>query len=251
MLKSRTCAMAVAASMAIRPGVGAASVFGSLGHFDVINDTGFTAHGFEIDLEGLHSSDITDTFEEGVGRGFPSGRGFDPLTCWSGGGVGNSAATPCGHFGVGTTANASKTTYSWLVETGTPGVLNNGVVNLPVSVWNVIPAPIAGNPPLVIAQIQAPVPANEASTVKPSGSRCSPRSLRIRSRWKNWWGAIRRSNRPSPRSSGNCCRQIRATRSNAAVNLAAAVPEPGTYVMLLAGLGLIGFAVHRRKRYMD
>lgn len=139
MLKSRTCAMAVAASMAIRPGVGAASVFGSLGHFDVINDTGFTAHSFEIDLEGLHSSDITDTFEEGVGRGFPSGRGFDPLTCWSGGGVGYSAATPCDHFGVGTTANASKTTYSWLVETGTPGVLNNGVVNLPAPVWNVIP----------------------------------------------------------------------------------------------------------------
>lgn len=80
MLKSRTCAMAVAVSMAITPGVGAASVFGSLGHFNVINDTGFTAHGFEIDLEGLHSSGITDTFGEGVGRGFPSGRGFDPLT---------------------------------------------------------------------------------------------------------------------------------------------------------------------------
>ena len=79
MLKSRSCAVAVAVSMAITPGVGAASVFGSLGNFDVINDTGFTAHGFEIDLEGLHSSDITDTFG-GAGRGFPSGRGFDPLT---------------------------------------------------------------------------------------------------------------------------------------------------------------------------
>jgi hypothetical protein len=29
-----------------------AGVFGTLGNFDVVNDTGQTAHGFEIDLEG-------------------------------------------------------------------------------------------------------------------------------------------------------------------------------------------------------
>ncbi|MDP3126696.1 MAG: PEPxxWA-CTERM sorting domain-containing protein, partial [Thiobacillus sp.] len=34
---------------------------------------------------------------------------------------------------------------------------------------------------------------------------------------------------------------------NGAVNLAAAVPEPETYAMLLAGLGLVGAAVRRRK----
>ena len=33
---------------------------------------------------------------------------------------------------------------------------------------------------------------------------------------------------------------------NGAVNLAAAVPEPETYAMLLVGLGLVGFAVRRR-----
>jgi hypothetical protein len=71
--------MAVALTMAIAPSVSSASVFGFLGNFDVVNDTGSTAHGFEIDLEGLHSSDITDTFG-GEGRGFPSGRGYDPLT---------------------------------------------------------------------------------------------------------------------------------------------------------------------------
>ena len=53
--------------------------YGTLDNFDVINDTGHTAHGFEIELEGLHASDITDTFG-GDGRGFPSGRGFDPNT---------------------------------------------------------------------------------------------------------------------------------------------------------------------------
>lgn len=205
-------ALAAAAALAAVPVMASASVIGFLGNFDVINDTGSTAHGFEIELEGLHSSDITDTFG-GAGRGFPSGRGFDPATsverygsptiteysngtifgvkvtymgiydsatggwdfgtpsgtfitpgdnCWSGGGVGYNAATPCDHFGVGTLGNATKTTYSWLIETATPGVLNNGVVNLPAPAWNVTPDPVVGNPPVVVAQIQAPAPENEA-----------------------------------------------------------------------------------------
>ena len=56
-----------------------ASVIGILGNFDVTNDTGKDAHGFEIDLEDVRSSDVTDTFG-GAGRGFPSGTGFDPST---------------------------------------------------------------------------------------------------------------------------------------------------------------------------
>jgi hypothetical protein len=69
----------VALSLAIAPSVATASVIGYLGNFDVINDTGQTAYGFEIELEGLHSSDISDVFG-GPGRGFPSGRGYDPAT---------------------------------------------------------------------------------------------------------------------------------------------------------------------------
>ena len=69
----------VALSLALAPSVATASVFGYLGNFDVINDTGQTAYGFEIELEGLHSSDITDVFG-GPGRGFPTGRGYDPAT---------------------------------------------------------------------------------------------------------------------------------------------------------------------------
>ena len=66
---SRT-ALALAASLALAPVTGSASVIGFLGNFDVINDTGHTAHGFEIELEGLHVEDITDTFG-GLNRGFP------------------------------------------------------------------------------------------------------------------------------------------------------------------------------------
>ena len=201
----------VASLLIALPTLGHAQVIGFLGNFDVINDTGQTAHGFEIDLEGLHLSDITDTFG-GAGRGFPTGRGFGPdsverygsptLTeytngsvfgtkvtymglydsinqtwdygtpsgtqitpgdnCWSGGGIGYGASTPCDHFGVGTTKNASKTTYSWLLETPVKGVLTNGVVNLPAPVYQVIPAPVVNNEPVaapqVVAQIQAALP---------------------------------------------------------------------------------------------
>jgi hypothetical protein len=40
-------------------------------NFDGVNDTGRTANGFEIDFEGVTSSDLTDTFG-GAGRGFPT-----------------------------------------------------------------------------------------------------------------------------------------------------------------------------------
>ena len=63
------------ATLALLPMSASAVVVGFLGNFDVINDTGQMAHGFEIELEGLHISDITDTFG-GPGRGFPTGRGF-------------------------------------------------------------------------------------------------------------------------------------------------------------------------------
>jgi hypothetical protein len=66
-------------AVAAAPGLTRASVIGSLGNFDVINHTGSTAHGFEIELEDLHSSDVSDVFG-GPGRGFPTGRGFNPAT---------------------------------------------------------------------------------------------------------------------------------------------------------------------------
>lgn len=199
----------VALTLAIGPTVATASVFGYLGNFDVINDTGQTAYGFEIELEGLHSSDITDVFG-GPGRGFPTGRGYDPVTsverygsptiseytngvifgtrvtysalydgtnwdystpsgtfitpgdnCWSGGGVGYDENTPCDHFGVGTSANPTETTYSWLLE-ASPGVLTTagGIVHLPSPMWNVIPPDpmLPPAPPQVVAEIEAPDP---------------------------------------------------------------------------------------------
>ncbi|MDT9002001.1 PEP-CTERM sorting domain-containing protein [Paucibacter sp. APW11] len=46
----------------------ATSTFGSLANFDAVNDTGRTAHGFEIELEGIDRSQISDVF--GLNRNF-------------------------------------------------------------------------------------------------------------------------------------------------------------------------------------
>jgi hypothetical protein len=199
-MERRLISLAVSGlALVMLAGPAQAGVFGTLGNFDVVNDTGQTAHGFEIDLEGLHSADITDTFG-GAGRGFPttverygsptitdytlgstfgvkvtysgtfssglwnvgtpSGSYSTPgESCWTGGGSGYGPSTPCDHFGVGTVGNATKTSYSWLLESGTPGVLTPVSVNLPAPVWSVTPPanPAVVAPPVVVAHIQAPV----------------------------------------------------------------------------------------------
>jgi hypothetical protein len=155
----------------------ATAVYGTLGNFDVVNDTGSDAHGFEIDLEGIHSSDITDTFG-GAGRYFPpsverygsptitdtatgvivtykgtfSGGSWNVGTpsgvfttpgesCWTGGGIGYGPSTPCDHFGVGTSKSPTSTSYSWLVDPTHSGTLTPVTASLPAPVWTVTPAP--------------------------------------------------------------------------------------------------------------
>lgn len=39
-----------------------ATIIGSLGNFDIVNNTGQDAHGFEIQFEGLQLSDIPYSF---------------------------------------------------------------------------------------------------------------------------------------------------------------------------------------------
>lgn len=183
----------------------AGNVFGTLGNFDVVNDTGREAHGFEIDLEGLQLSDVSDTFG-GAGRGFPTtverygaptlsaynnGSSFGVRvvyaatftggawtvgtpsgvfstpgeSCWTGGGIGYGPATPCDHFGVGLRANATRTTYSWLVDSSPgSGTLTPVVASLPAPTWTVTPSPVVNAPPVVVARIQAPPPEAQFGT---------------------------------------------------------------------------------------
>src|ERR1044071_4978336 len=42
--------------------VRAATAYGSINNFDVVNDTGVECHGFDIEIEDIHSQDITYTY---------------------------------------------------------------------------------------------------------------------------------------------------------------------------------------------
>jgi hypothetical protein len=183
--------VALLSAAVVTAGPANASTVGTLGNFDAVNDTGQVAHGFEIDLDGISVADVTDTFG-GPGRGFPttverygsptiiptatgvaviyqatysagnwstgtpSGVYTTPgESCWTGGGSGYGASTPCDHFGVGTSKNPSKTSYAWLTETS-PGALGKTTINLPTPTWTVTPNPAPALPPHVAAAVPAP-----------------------------------------------------------------------------------------------
>ncbi len=66
--RSKVIAQAVAGLLGCSLSMAHAGVFGSLANFDVVNDTGYEAHGFEIELEGIDKSQVVDVF--GLNRNF-------------------------------------------------------------------------------------------------------------------------------------------------------------------------------------
>ena len=156
----------------------AQTTFGALSNFDVFNDTGQECHGFEIELDGVSSADISYTFGSSYERygnpavvDFPGGvyvryeSPYDPSitcspqatplapavitptdghACWTGG-SGNYLTAGCEHFGVGLTGNPTNTVYRWLVaDPVTPGNLQTvgTKVSIPAPTWNVLPNPV-------------------------------------------------------------------------------------------------------------
>src|SRR5437763_2638956 len=121
-----------------------ATIFGSLSNFDVVNDTGHDAHGFEIQLEGLQAGDIYYTFSAqryGAPQAVPYSTGvyLRWTSAYDAGAqqflhttVAHASGTPfagscylwganydaagCEHFGASLRANPVKTTYRWLIE---------------------------------------------------------------------------------------------------------------------------------------
>ena len=173
----------------------AVTTYGTLDNFDVINDTGGETHGFEIELEGIASTDVVYTF------GAPYQRYGDPAvvpnasntgvivryaatfaaaawsattpiavqpylptqghSCWTGG-VADPAiyyAAGCDHFGISLNATPTKTTYRWLVESA-PGsgtlVPFGTIAALPAPVWNVTPPAVPGGQPIAAAVVAPP-----------------------------------------------------------------------------------------------
>ncbi len=146
-----TCVLALKVSSAH-----ASIAYGSINNFDTVNDTGVEAHGFEIELEDIHSTDVTYTFdwnhygkasisEDNSVQAHPKVRvrwesGKKPDGTWAA-----YTAIPAGpiaptqghqftdpsvnfggeHFGTGYTVQPTAVRYHWLIDNGA-GVLIAG-----------------------------------------------------------------------------------------------------------------------------
>ncbi|MBI3843895.1 MAG: putative Ig domain-containing protein [Planctomycetes bacterium] len=173
-----------------RPAV-ASTAYGTLNNFDCVNDTGVEAHGFEIELDDVHSTDITYTYDYNH-YGIPriTEDNTDPLHpkvfiryagTWNPTTLTWSAYTaiPAGpiaptqghqftnpsinfggeHFGAGYYGAPTAVKYNWLIDDLTPG--HNLVHGPPVYVATptfVYYPPAAGAPAFVQAVIVPPPP---------------------------------------------------------------------------------------------
>lgn len=177
----------------------ASTAYGDLNNFDVVNDTNQPCHGFEIELDGIHSKDVTYTFdwnhygapiirEEIDASGNPrvfvryeSKKDADgaflaytavptaPLSPTNGHMCTNPAVNEgCEHFGVGYYGVPTVVRYNWLIEDPlNPGSLIHGpAVNVGTPTWVYNP-PADAQPAQVVAAIQAPPPAEVAPPVLP------------------------------------------------------------------------------------
>ena len=168
-------------------GAYASTAYGDLNNFDTVNDTGQECHGFEIEIEGARSTDITYTYDwnhygppritEGTNTSgqpvvfirYESKKNPDgswaSFTAIPGGPMtptdGHSCTDPsvnqgCEHFGVGYYGAPAAIRYNWLVDSGGVLVHHSSPVMVATPSWNYA-APAPGQPAVAVAVIPAPV----------------------------------------------------------------------------------------------
>ncbi len=168
-------------------GAGASTAYGDLNNFDTVNDTGQECHGFEIEIEDIHSTDITYTYdwnhygppkirEDNTDPAHPrvviryeSARNPDgtwatytaipsaPITPTDGHSCTNPSVNQgCEHFGVGYYGTPTAIRYNWLVDNGGVLVHHTSPVMVATPSWT-YQAPAGGQPAVVVAVIPAPV----------------------------------------------------------------------------------------------
>ncbi|MFI5378079.1 MAG: PEP-CTERM sorting domain-containing protein [Tepidisphaerales bacterium] len=110
-MKSRNLLFGAALTLfSFSPARAAPVIFGSLGNFDCINDTGSPAHGFEIELDGCDKTQVYSTFGAPYNRyGTPNIRTVN----------GNTYVDWQSIYNTATSTWAATTTY-----TGAPGAAN-------------------------------------------------------------------------------------------------------------------------------
>jgi putative Ig domain-containing protein/uncharacterized protein DUF11 len=184
----------VLAAFASSPAM-ASTAYGDLNNFDVFNDTGVECHGFEIELDDVHSTDITYTFDwnhygaptitedngdpahpkvfvryaakyasaTGMFSAFTAIPSAPPSPTDGHQCTDPSVNIGCEHFGVGYYGTPSAVRYNWLIEDPfAPGSLIHGpAVNVSTPTWTYLP-PAPAQP---VAQVQAVILAPPAPEV--------------------------------------------------------------------------------------
>jgi hypothetical protein len=183
--------LAIAAIAFGARGAGATTVIGDLNNFDTVNDTGGRCHGFEIEIDDIHSTDVTYTFdwnhygvpkigEDNTDPAHPKvfiryESTKDSSGNWGANGSFTNTALPtivppqghtctdtsvnegCEHFGVGYYGTPTAIKYNWLVDGGSGTLVYSGSpVGVAAPAWVYTP-PAAGQPAQVVAAIPAPV----------------------------------------------------------------------------------------------
>jgi hypothetical protein len=189
--KAFSTALLVLALFTVSAHAQTATIFGSLSNFDVVNDTGHDAHGFEIQLEGLKAGDVYYTFSAqryGSPQVVPYSTGvyLRYTSAYDGAAqqflhttVAHAAGTPfagscyqwganydaagCEHFGAALNATPTKTTYRWLIEDpvspGTGALVGfDPPVAIPAPTYVILPPAQPAAPPELQAEIVAPEP---------------------------------------------------------------------------------------------
>lgn len=139
---------------ALTPNAWATPAYGELSNFDTVNNTGHTCYGFEIELEGVHSNEVTYTYdwnhygapvirEESDNAGYRTfvrytAKTKDANGKWEQFTNSESAANPigptdghactdptvnfgCEHYGIGNYGAPLSVKYHWLKDDGTGG----------------------------------------------------------------------------------------------------------------------------------
>lgn len=166
------------------------TLYGALSNFDVVNDTGGEVHGFEIEFYGStginsyynynrYGAPQVTPMPGGVGvyarwmsawdpasqtfvTGTPQSQNPNPLTghsCVIG--FPNYTTSGCEHFGLVTVGNPSKVVYHWLIsDPANPGQLKTfgSQVAIPAPIWSIQPPAQPGNPVVIVADVDPPIP---------------------------------------------------------------------------------------------
>ena len=180
--KSWVASLALSGLLAWGGSARGAALYGTLSNFDVYNDTPEDAYGYELELEGVHKSDIYGTYPAHyateTATEYVNGTTFGTRIVYSGYNFGNAGflaptANPQstnGHFCVGTAgcehfgfslggSQPTATRTFWLRQDQSR--INATPTAIPSPSWTYVPPAVAGGQPVLRAEVEVPKAENE------------------------------------------------------------------------------------------